>query len=91
MNIGSMMANTTAGIQGRKLMKLSKYIRRITIVIYIIILLLLGAGLYQNRSEIHKWCKTQIEICKRDCKMRAVKEQFLRLQQKYGPEGAIQS
>jgi len=71
--------------------KLSKYIRKIVIVLYIIIFLILGFGLYENRAEIRVWCKTQIEICKRDCKLRTIKEQFIRLQQKYGPEGAIEA
>jgi len=68
-----------------------KYVRLTILVIYLTIFISAGASAYQNRAEIRTWCKEQVRVVKRDCQLRMLKEQLLRLQQKYGPEGAIEA
>jgi len=68
-----------------------KYVRLTILVIYLTIFVSAGAHAYQNRAEIRTWYKEQVKMVKRDCQLRMIKEQFLRLQQKYGPEGAIEA
>lgn len=58
---------------------------KIKILMVAALLFMACIGVYQNREPIHKWWKQQVI----GFKLIMLKQQFLDLQYKYGPEGAI--
>ena len=58
---------------------------KIKILMVVVLLSIACIGAYQNREPVCKWWKRQVI----EFKLLMLKQQFLDLQQKYGPEGAI--
>ncbi len=54
-------------------------------ILFIIILFIATFALNENKVVVKKWYKHQIL----ELKLQMIKQQFLDLQYKYGPEGAI--
>jgi len=62
--------------------------KKVMIIMILIIMILISMVVFkENKVAINKWCKQQ----SKEFKLRVFKNHLLYLQQKYGPDGALET